>query len=153
MALNSFAPNTVIKSAEINDNWQNFSDHGRHFNLPWVFSGAAVVTDINKVYYSLPDPGTIDRVDLVIDTPPTGQDLIVDIERSTDEGATWITIFTNAANRPTISDGGRSGNTTTIDISATTALTHYYRAVLDQVGSTVAGLDLTVILRGKYDLD
>lgn len=101
----------------------------------------------------MPDGGTIESVYLTADTAPTGQALIADIERSTDGASTWVTIFTNSANRPQIAAGARTGNTTTIDVDTVTANTHLYRAVIDQVGSTIAGADVSVRLFGKYNLD
>jgi hypothetical protein len=152
MAINSFTPNTIIKSAEENANWNNFLDHGRNFTMKWAFSGT-LVTGTTKDYIALPDTGTIARVDLVVDTAPTGAALIVDIERSTDSGATWVTIFTNQANRPQIAVSNKVGNTTTIDVPGATQNTHLFRANIEQVGSTVAGADLSVMVRGTYDVD
>lgn len=152
MGLNSFAPNSVIKSDEVNDNFQNLSDHGRNFTMKWAFSGT-LVTGSTKDYIALPDTGTVSRVDLVVDTAPTGAAIIVDIERSTDGGATWVTIFTNQSNRPQIAASSRTGNTTTIDVQGATQFTHLFRANIEQVGSTIAGADLSVMVRGTYDLD
>lgn len=153
MALNSYAPNTVIKSAEENANWTNFSGHGRWAVLAWGFSGTLIIDVPSKFYFMLPDDATWERADIIVDTAPTGANLIVDIERSTDNGGTWVTIFTTQGNRPTITAGSRTGNTTTIDVPGATGNNHLFRAVVEQVGSTVGGADLTVLLKGKYDLD
>lgn len=152
MPLNSFTPNTKIKSSEENANWNNFSAHGRNFTLKWTFSGNLYVVTSNDVL-SLNDNGTLSRVDLVVAGAPSGSTIIVDIERSTDNGATWVTIFTGGGNRPTIANGAKTGNTTTIDVNGLTANSHLYRAKISQVGSTTSGNDLSVMLRGTYDLD
>lgn len=152
MSLNSFTPNTVIQSSKVNANFTNLSDHGRNFTLKWTFSGTLTLQTL-KDYLSLPDDATIERVDLQVDTAPTGAAVIVDIEKSTDEGASWNTIFTGGTNRPQIADGDRAGNTTTIDIPSVVANTSLFRAKISQVGSTIAGADLSVMLRGKYNLD
>ncbi len=152
MAIQQFTPNTIIQSAKVNQNFTNFSDHSLHVNLKWTFGGA-LFTQTSKDYLSFPDDVTVERVDLICDTAPTGANIIVDIERSTDAGATWVTIFTGGTNRPQISTSARTGNTTTIDVSTGTALTHLYRAKISQVGSTITGSDLSVILRGTYVLD
>jgi hypothetical protein len=152
MSLNSFSPNTKIKSAEHNANWSNFSAHGRNVTMKWFFAGTLIVGN-SLDYLSLPDNATIDRVDLVVNTVPTGAAIIVDIERSTDGGANWTTIFTGGTNRPQIAISGRTGNTTTIDVPAVTANSHLYRAKISQVGSTIAGADLAVMVRAKYNLD
>ena len=151
MSLNSFAPNTRIESAKVNANFQNFSDHARNFTIKWSFVGtlAAYTT---KDYIALPDNATLNRVDLIVDTAPTGQAIIVDIERSTDGGGSWTTIFTGGTNRPQIAAAAKTGNTTTIDVPSATANTHFYRAKISQVGSGTAGADLSVMVRGDYDL-
>lgn len=152
MALNSFTPNTKIESAKVTANFSNVSDHARHITLEWRFAGT-LTTQTSKDYKDLPDNVTWERCDLIVDTVPTGDTVIVDIERSTDNGATWVTIFTGGTNRPLIAVSARVGNTTSIDVPSGTANSHRYRAKIAQVGSTIAGADLTVTLKGKYDLD
>jgi hypothetical protein len=80
---------------------------------------------------------TISAVYLDINTAPTGTALICDINM----GGT--TIFTTQSNRPQIADGAYSGTATTIEVSSW-ANGQYLTMDLDQVGSTVAGADLTV---------
>lgn len=152
MALNSFTPNTKIESAKVGANFTNLSDHGRWITLEWLFSGT-LTTQTSKDYKSVPDDVTFERCDIVVDTVPTGADIIVDIERSTDDGATWTTIFTGGTNRPTIAASARAGATTTVDVPSGTGNDHLWRAKISQVGSTVAGADLTVCLKAKYNLD
>lgn len=152
MSLNSFAPNTKIESAKINANFTNLSDHSLWITLQWLFAGT-LTTQTSIDYKTLPDDVVFERVDLVVDTAPTGAALIVDIERSTDSGGSWITIFTNQANRPKIAASAKVGNSTSIDVPSGTANTHLYRAKIEQVGSTVAGVNLSVMLKGKYALD
>lgn len=152
MPLSSFTPNTVIKSAEVTANFTNLSDHGRHVVFEWLFGGS-LTTQTSKDYKDLPDNVTWERCDLIADTAPTGAAIIVDIERSTDSGANWTTIFTGGTNRPQIAASAKTGSTTTVDVSGGTKNSHRYRAKISQVGSTVAGADLTVTLKGKYNLD
>lgn len=152
MALNGFTPNTKIESAKVNSNFTNLSGHSRWVTLEWIFAGT-LTTQTSKDYKDVPDNVTWERCDLIVDTVPTGATIIVDIERSTDGGATWVTIFTGGTNRPLIAISARTGNTTTIDVPAGTANNHRWRAKISQVGSTIAGADLTVTLKGKYDLD
>lgn len=152
MALNSFSPNTKIKSSEANANFTNLSTHGRNVTLQWLFAGTLTTQesiDIKQV----PDAVTWSRCDIVVGTVPTGASIIVDIERSTDNGATWVTIFTGGTNRPVISVSNRAGSTTTVDVPAGTANSHLWRAKVSQVGSTIAGSDLSVMLKGTYNLD
>lgn len=104
-------------------------------------------------YKSLPDDVLFERADLVVETAPTGAEIIVDIERSTDGGGTWTTIFTNQSNRPQIAASAKTGNTTSIDVPSGTGNNHLYRAKIEQVGSTIAGINLSVLLKGRYVLD
>lgn len=149
--LNSFTPNTKIESAKVNANFTNFSDNALWAVKQWIFpSTLSLETGLD--YFVLPDNATIQRVNLVVATAPTGAAIIVDIERSTDLSS-WTSIFTNQSNRPQIAIGAKTGNTTTIDVPQGTGNTHYYRAVIDQIGSTIAGADLNVFMQCKYDLD
>jgi hypothetical protein len=152
MAYNSFTPNSKIKSAEVNANFQNISDHCRNVTFKWTVKGAVTTQTINDIM-SVPDDVNWNRVDLFANTAPTGQALIVDIERSTDGGGTWVTIFTGGTNRPQIAAASRIGNTTTIDVPAATQNTHLFRAKVSQVGSTVPGSDLSIMLKGTYTFD
>lgn len=152
MSVYLFTANTIIQSAKVNANFQNFSDHSRWVNLKWAFSGT-LTTQTSNDYLSFPDNVTIQRVDLIVATAPTGAAIIVDIERSTDGGSTWVTIFTGGTNRPQVAVSAKTGNTTTIDVPAGTENTHLYRAKISQIGSTIAGANLSVIVRALYDLD
>lgn len=79
----------------------------------------------------------ISKVYLIVGTAPTGAAILVDIHKN------GTTIFTTQSNRPTIADGATSGNTTTIEVSSWDD-GEYLTMEIDQVGSTVAGSDLTV---------
>lgn len=153
MPLNSFTPNTRIESAKVTANFTNLSNHGRNVNLKFFFPGTPAVGDVSKDILSFPDDATLERADVHFNTAPTAANGIIDIERSADDGGTWTTIFTGGTNRPVVTAGSRAGSTSTIDVPSATALTHKYRAKIAQLGSTIAGSDVTVILRGKYDLD
>lgn len=83
---------------------------------------------------------TITKVSLVIDTAPTGAAVIVDIHKGTGTGTT---IFTTQSNRPQIADGAKTGSTTTIDVSSVSEGDEF-SVYIDQIGSTIAGADLTI---------
>lgn len=73
-----------------------------------------------------------------ISTAPTGSSLIVDVLKN------GTTIYTTAANRPTIPASGFVSQTmATPDVTAM-AVNDYLTINITQVGSTVAGADLTV---------
>jgi hypothetical protein len=152
MALNGFTPNTKIESAKVTANFTNLSNHSLWVTKEWRFPGVLSLVTSND-WVSFPDNVLWERVDLVAAVVPTGQAIIVDIERSTDGGSNWTTIFTGGTNRPQVADGARTGNTTTIDVPSGTGNNHLFRAKISQVGSSVAGEELTVLLKGKYVLD
>lgn len=80
---------------------------------------------------------TIEEIFLSVNTAPTGADLIADIHKN------GTTIFTNQANRPTITAGAYTGFTTTIDVP-TWNNGEYLQLGIDQVGSIANGSDLSV---------
>jgi hypothetical protein len=80
---------------------------------------------------------TITKVKLVVKTAPTGAAIIVDVNKN------GTTIFTTQANRPQIAISATTGDSGTPDVTAL-AETDKLTIDLDQVGSTVAGADLTV---------
>lgn len=84
-------------------------------------------------------PLFISQVYLIVDTAPTGAAIIVDVHKD------GVTIFTVQANRPQIAAAAYSGNTTTIDDDEW-ANGEYLTMEIDQVGSTIAGSDLTVVI-------
>ncbi|MFW6226425.1 MAG: hypothetical protein ACOC3V_05660, partial [bacterium] len=85
-----------------------------------------------------PFSGTIKRVIGVVNTAPTGADLIIDI--NINGTSIWNS---TQGNRLTITDGNTSGTQTSFD---TTSVTEgdVITIDIDQIGSTTAGQDLTV---------
>jgi hypothetical protein len=80
---------------------------------------------------------TITVVKLVVKTAPTGQAIIVDVNKN------GTTIFTTQGNRPQIAAGSTTGDSGTPDV---TSLAEGDKITIDvdQVGSGTAGVDLTV---------
>lgn len=106
---------------------------------PFGVRGAvAVVVGAARVYNDSGRTLTILSVRSSVGTAPTGASLIVDIN------VNGTTIFTTQANRPTIAISGfTSGKITNMDVT-TIADGSYFTVDVDQVGSTIAGSDLTV---------
>ena len=80
---------------------------------------------------------TIVKVKVVVKTAPTGSSIIVDANKN------GTTIFTTQANRPEIAIGETTDDSGTPDV---TSLSEGDKITIDidQIGSTVAGADLTV---------
>lgn len=92
-----------------------------------------------------PNNATIVDAWASVGTAPTGATLIVDVNR------TGTTIFSTQSRRPTISISGFYAASGTPDGTLTmTAGTDYLTVDIDQIGSTIAGSDLTVGVR-YYD--
>lgn len=73
-------------------------------------------------------------------TAPTGSSILVDINKN------GTTVFTTQANRPAIAASANASSfTTNMDVTSLVA-GDYLTVDIDQVGSTVAGADLTVTI-------
>lgn len=113
---------------------------GSTISLQAIFTASgelAVGSNPLRIYNATGVDKTISKVFLGVSTPPAGSAIIVDVNMN------GSTIFTDQANRPQISDGSYTGETTNIDISTWSAGS-YLTVDIDQVGSGTAGSDLTV---------
>lgn len=107
--------------------------------LPFSRSGAlAVVVGQGRFYF--PFAATILGVQASVGTQPTGSGVIVDVDKN------GTTIFTTQANRPTISAATNVSAIKVPDIT-TYAIGDYMSVDVDQIGSTVSGSDLTVVIQ------
>jgi hypothetical protein len=80
-------------------------------------------------------------------TAPTGASIILDILYSTDNGTTFTSLWaTNPGNRPVIAIGSKFSTTIVFD-TTTIAAGALVRLDVIQVGSIVAGQDVTVQLQ------
>jgi len=90
-----------------------------------------------RIYNKTGATVTVSQVFLSVNTAPTTQAIIVDVNKN------GTTIFTNQAHRPQIAAAANTGNTTTIDVS-TLDDGDYFSVDVDQVGTGTTGADLTV---------
>jgi hypothetical protein len=95
------------------------------------------------ISYTMPFPATVTKCWLTVTTAPTGADLTVDIHKN------GTTIWTTQANRVKITAGATTGNTTTFDITSIAA-NDVITAYVDVVGSSVAGVGLTIQLDTEH---
>lgn len=79
---------------------------------------------------------TIARVWVAAGVAPTGADLVVDVHKN------GTTIYSTQANRPTVAAGGNGGTATVPDVTSL-ADGDYLTFDIDQIGSTIAGGELT----------
>lgn len=109
------------------------------FSITGSLATGVSLTPIIPIHRTL----TIVRAYAVVKTAPTGANLIIDINKN------GVSIWNaTPANRLTVVAGATSGNQTAFDTPALAADDSLTLDV-DQVGSTVAGADLSVILRCK----
>ncbi len=106
--------------------------------LPFSKAGTlAVATGTHRLYAPGEHTWTIAGVRASVGTAPTGASLIVDVNKN------GTTIFTTQSNRPEIAISGFTDLSGTIEVNSL-ASGEYLTVDVDQVGSTVAGSDLTV---------
>lgn len=103
-----------------------------------VQGAVAVATGKGRIYFH--EQCIVESIVLGINTAPTGADLIVDVNKN------GVTIFTTQANRPKILASAFTGVAPAPDVTTYNA-GDYLSCDVDQVGSTVAGSDLTVSVR------
>ena len=137
---NSFSAGGIVKSAEVNENFDTVANA----ILPtFVFTiiGTLVTGTSLTPALIVNNNLTIDKAYAYVKTAPTGQAILVDILKN------GVSIWnTTPANRLTITAGTQSGTQVSFD---TTSLSEsdILTIDVDQIGSTVAGQDITVELK------
>ena len=103
------------------------------FNQPGVLS-----TGTGTQPFPFPFAATILGAVASVTTAPTGAAIIVDVNLN------GVSIYTTQANRPTIAAGNQT--VTTMPVPDVTAVAQFATVTvdIDQIGSTIAGSDLTV---------
>lgn len=95
---------------------------------------------VGATRWPIPYNATILSAYAAVGTAPTGANILIDINLN------GTTIFTNQANRLTITAGSNySGINTSMSVTSVAA-GQYLTVDVDQVGSTVAGSNLTVFI-------
>lgn len=103
-------------------------------------SGALVVST-GTGRFRFPFAATLLGVTAAINTAPTGAAVVVDVHKN------GTTIFTSQANRPSIAISGNATTSEPAPDVTSVAAGDYLTVDVDQIGSTVAGSDLTVFVR------
>lgn len=108
-------------------------------------SNGALTAAANKDRWQATSPGEIVSVAAVVGTAPTGANLLLDLNKN------GTTVFTTQGNRPTIVAGSTEtadGTTFRPDSGgvASFAKGDTISLDIDQIGSTVAGSDLDVVV-------
>ncbi|MCP4346119.1 MAG: hypothetical protein GY795_11415 [Desulfobacterales bacterium] len=95
----------------------------------------------------LPFAVDVINVTLAVDTAPTDADILVDVNED------GTTIYTTQASRPTIAATETSGEQVAAPDEPRIAADAVISVDVDQVGSTVAGADLAVVLQLRPVID
>lgn len=104
-------------------------------------TGGVLTVQVGKGRVYFRDSCVIESVTIGVNTAPTGSTLIVDVNKN------GTSIFaTTQANRPAIAISAFTANSGTPDTTAIAAA-DYISCDIDQIGSTIAGSDLTVSIR------
>jgi hypothetical protein len=105
----------------------------------WIAGTLAVTNGLIRFYNLTGATLSFQKVHLSVGTAPTGANIICDVNRGT--GASEATIFASG-DRPTIVAGNKTGESVTF-ATVNLADGYYLTFDIDQVGSIVAGTDLT----------
>lgn len=102
----------------------------------------SLATGTGVVPLVMPFSGHIAGVILGVNTAPTGQAILVDVNKSSGGGA-YSTIYTTQANRPSVPASSTVGTLAVPDITAFVAGDRFTFDI-DQIGSGTAGADLGI---------
>jgi hypothetical protein len=112
--------------------------HTLTFSLTSFFKTGALTVTTGTQRLPIDGAYTIVGTRLMVGTAPTGANLIVDVNKN------GTTIYTTQGNRPSVvATQNAGGPGTTPDVTALVA-GDYLTVDIDQIGSTIAGSDLTV---------
>lgn len=106
----------------------------------FAYEGTLVVKT-GKGHFYFPVAATILGVSAIVDTAPTGADVILDVNKN------GTTVFTTQGNRPTIPAGSTETSAEAVPNTTAVAAGDDLTVDIDQIGSTVAGADLSVVVR------
>jgi hypothetical protein len=108
-----------------------------------VLSVTGAVATSSKAAVRMPHAGTIRSITTAVTTAPTGAALVCDVN------VAGTTVFTTQANRPSIAATEFSDNSAAVQ-AGTFAAGDVISVDVDQVGSTIAGANLSVLV--TYDM-
>jgi hypothetical protein len=111
-------------------------------NCPFSYPGTLTVKVGTGRYPVKGGTYTIISVAAMVNTAPTGASVIIDVNKN------GTTIFGTQGNRPTIAASATSATVGSFSVSSLTD-GDYISVDVDQIGSTIAGADLTVVVRMK----
>jgi hypothetical protein len=134
-----------------------------------IATGAAVNAENVPMVANIGETaGTFVRCDLVVghattasdEAPPTasgvspvGSDLVIDVQKSTDSGNTWASVFSTADQMPRLAAGQVSQSTFLNRSDVSVQFSNQIRVVVESVGSTTPGTNILCSLLGFMEDD
>ena len=125
-----------IDGTDYNTQWSDLPTQTKAFAF-YIDGDLTVDTDLMSII--VPMALTITEIRCAVSTAPTGANLIIDINKN------GTTLYTTQGNRPTIAASGTSATATDSDVTAL-VVGDILSLDIDQIGSTVAGSNLSVIV-------
>jgi hypothetical protein len=116
------------------------------------FYGGTLATQVGVGKFKLPNSGTptITEVTIEVDTLPTGANVIADVNSVSASTNAKTSLYTTQGNRPQIAPGANYSNVATLPNTLSPGVGVSLSCDIDQVGSSVPGSNLVVIVRGTY---
>jgi hypothetical protein len=109
----------------------------------------AVATNVSSFYPVMPAAGTFTRWDLVAKTPSVGASIILDVFKSSNQGSTWVNLWSSTGNYPTLTAAAVQSSGTTFD-TAGFAAGDIIRVDVVQTGTSTKGQGVTLALVAQY---
>lgn len=114
--------------------------HTLTLSLPAYSKQGVLTTTTGTLRLPIDGTYTIVGTRLMVGTAPTGASLLIDVNKN------GTTIYTTQGNRPSIAAGANAGGPGAAPDVTSLVAGDYITVDIDQVGSTVAGSDLTVVV-------
>lgn len=124
--------------------WAAAAAGGGVAGMSFFIPGNAYVAN-NIQYARIPKAFTLSKVQIAVDSAPTGANLIVDVHYHATDPTSLTTVFTTTGNRPEIAASGTTDDSGTPDVTSLAA-GGIVGICIDQVGSTLPGSNLMVTL-------
>jgi len=146
---NTFTNATVADADEVNTNFTDLVDFlndevvGMEQQLTFSIPGTLAVITTAARWYA-PYAITIVDMQLSVGTAPTDAAILADVHKD------GTTVFTTQGNRPTVAASAFVDTAAVPDVTAVAAGA-YLEFLIDQVGSTIAGKDATLVITYTKD--
>lgn len=115
-----------------------------------VGQSGSLAVGVGVTRFPFPFAVTLLGARMIVPTAPTGASIIVDINKGLAGANTWTTIYTTQANRPTIAAAAHDSGAIVAPNVTAMAQFDYLVFDIDQVGSTIPGSDLVIVV--EYQL-